>query len=157
MSVDMEYWESLHRVVVGAGAYITDRQGRALLVNPNYRPHWGFAGGSVDEGEHPAQACAREVEEELGLTLPVGELLVVQWDGPRDRRPYPLIHFIFDCGIIDADTPVKLQAEELDDYGFFTEEEAASLLPPWARGRLGAVAAARAAGVTRYLPPVSAG
>ncbi|GAA2377199.1 NUDIX domain-containing protein [Nonomuraea africana] len=157
MSVDTEFWESLHRVLVGAGAYITDPQGRALLVKPNYRPHWSFAGGAVDEGEHPAQACARELVEELGLALPVGELLVVQWVGPRDGRPYPLINFVFDCGVIDVDAPIKLQAEELDDYGFFTEEEAASLLPPWMHDRVTAAAAARAGGTTRYLPPVSAG
>ncbi|MET9344413.1 NUDIX hydrolase [Nonomuraea sp. NPDC003804] len=157
MSVDTEFWASLSKVLAGAGAYITDPRGRTLLVKPNYRDHWGFAGGHVDEGEDPAQACAREVAEELGLTLPVGDLLVVQWVGPLDVRPLPLVNFLFDCGTIPADTPVTLQAEELDDYGFFTEAEARKLLPPWAGDRVPAAAAARASGWSRYLPPVSAG
>lgn len=150
----MNYWETVHRVLSGAGAYITDEQDRVLLVKPNYRPHWGFAGGTVDAGEHPAEACAREVVEEIGLTLDVGALLTVHWVGAMTDRPYPLVHFYFDCGTIASDTPIVLQESELDDYGFFTHEESARLLPPWAADRVPAAAAARKTGSTIYLPPV---
>ncbi|MEU7003752.1 NUDIX hydrolase [Nonomuraea sp. NPDC046570] len=150
--MDHDFWASLNKVVAGAGAYITDPQGRPLLVKPNYRDHWSFAGGHIDEGEHPAQACAREVAEELGLSLPVGRLLTVQW-GQLPEQPFPLIHFLFDCGIVEVDAPVRLQAEELDDYGFFTEEESKGLLPPHLYDRLRAAGTARRDGASLYLPP----
>lgn len=147
-----DYWTTVNRVLVGAGAYITDEQGRAMLVKPNYKPYWGFPGGVVDEGEHPAQACARELVEEIGLTLAVGQLLTLHWVGAMADRPYPLVHFYFDCGTIPADTPIVLQEDELDDYGFFTHEECARLLPAWAADRVPAAAAARESGSTVYLP-----
>lgn len=149
-----DYWTTVNRVLAGAGAYITDEQGRVLLVKPNYRPYWGFAGGVVDEGEHPAQACARELVEEIGLVLEVGPLLTMHWVGGMADRPYPLMHFFFDCGTIAADTPIVLQESELDDYGFFSHEETARLLPAWAVDRVPAAAQARSTGRTVYLPPV---
>ncbi|MFI6601733.1 NUDIX domain-containing protein [Nonomuraea sp. NPDC050536] len=156
MSVD-DFWSSVHRVVTGAGAYITDERGRALLVKPNYRDHWSFTGGIIDEGEHPAQACAREIGEEIGLDLPVGQLLTVQWSHNLAHIPYALVNFMFDCGTIPADTPIRLQAEELDDYGFFSHEEAKDLMIDFAHDRLLAAARARQTGELVYLPPAEGG
>ncbi|MEV0582848.1 NUDIX hydrolase [Nonomuraea sp. NPDC050310] len=150
-----DFWSTIHRVLAGAAAYITDPQGRVLLVDPNYRDHWIFPGGSLDAGEEPAQACAREITEELGLELPVGDLLAVQWVPAYDTRPYPLVSFVFDCGVIPADTPIKVQEAELDGYGFFDPEEAAGLLAPSLHQRLLAAREARADGRIRYLPPTT--
>ncbi len=36
---------------------------------------WEFPGGKVEPGESPADALAREIFEELGLVIDVGELL----------------------------------------------------------------------------------
>ncbi|TMS00032.1 NUDIX domain-containing protein [Nonomuraea basaltis] len=148
-----DFWTTVNRVITGAAAYITDERGRVLLVDPNYREHWSFPGGIVDAGEHPAQACAREVAEEVGLEVEVGPLLTVAWVDGLPNVPYPLVNFVFDCGEIASDTPITLQAEELDDYGFFTVEEAKGLLASHAYQRLLAAAAARESGVMSYLPP----
>ncbi len=148
-----DFWVTVNRAVCGAAAYITDERGRVLLVDPNYREHWGFPGGIIDAGEHPAQACAREVAEEVGLTVEVGPLLTVAWiDGARNV-PFPMVNFMFDCGGIRSDTPITLQAEELDDYGFFTVEEAGRLLAGHAYARLVAAAASRVSGTITYLAP----
>ncbi|WP_327586484.1 NUDIX hydrolase [Nonomuraea sp. NBC_00507] len=151
-----DFWATVNRVIAGAAAYITDEKGRVLLVDPNYREHWNFPGGIVDAGEHPAQACAREVAEEVGLEVEVGRLLTVHW-GELSYIPYPLVNFLFDCGEIASDTPITLQAEELDDYGFFTVEEAERLLPSHVYQRLLAAAAARESGEMRYLSPAQDG
>ncbi|WP_208865223.1 NUDIX domain-containing protein [Amycolatopsis rubida] len=40
---------------------------------------WRSPGGLVEDGESPLAACRREVGEELGIDVPVGRLLVVDW------------------------------------------------------------------------------
>ena len=64
--------------VVCAGAVIRDETGRLLLVQRGREPgagRWSLPGGRVEPGETPAAAAAREVAEETGLTVAVGELL----------------------------------------------------------------------------------
>lgn len=148
------FYAGLFKVAAAAAGFLTDSSGRVLLVKPGYRDHWGWPGGHIDEGESPEAACGRELAEELGITRPVGRLLVVQWVPPRDDRPIPLVHFLFDCGTVEDGTDVKvvLQEEELDDYGFFTAEEAASLMPAYLVARLTAAQRARRTGETVYLP-----
>jgi 8-oxo-dGTP diphosphatase len=150
---DIDYHAGLNKVLAGAGAFLTDPSGRVLLVKPNYRDHWGWPGGHIDEGETPEAACAREVREELGLTPPVGRLLVVHWVPVLPERPFPLVHFLFDCGVVSDAERIVLQEEELDGFGFFTVEETDSLMPPYLVHRVRAAAAARRDGSTAYLSP----
>lgn len=65
---------------MGVGAFITDSAGRLLLVKRLREPeagHWGLPGGKVDFGETIAQTCAREILEELGVEIAVGDLICV--------------------------------------------------------------------------------
>ena len=64
--------------VVCAGAVIRDESGRLLLVRRGKPPAlgtWTLPGGRVEAGESPAAAAAREVAEETGLVVTVGDLL----------------------------------------------------------------------------------
>ena len=91
--VDEATWYAgLASTVVAAGALIRDPGGRALLVKPNYRDHWSVPGGICELGESPQVGCAREVLEEIGLPLPPGRLLVIDWQqphGPSARSALP--------------------------------------------------------------------
>jgi len=62
--------------VVGA-AIIQD--GRCLVAQRgpgmSLAGKWEFPGGKVEDGEEPEAALAREIEEELGLQIAVGEPL----------------------------------------------------------------------------------
>ena len=79
MSLDpSEYFESLPRRRVGAGALLLDVTGNVLMVEPVYKDHWEISGGIVENGEGPRQACERECLEELGLRLEIGRLLVLE-------------------------------------------------------------------------------
>jgi ADP-ribose pyrophosphatase YjhB (NUDIX family) len=124
------YYAGLAAAFVTAGALITDQAGRVLLVKPNYRDHWLFPGGTADDNESPEAACARELEEEIGLALPVGPLLLVDWRPARAERPRPTVSFIFDAGTLESPERIRLQEDELDDHGFFAPAEAAARLGP---------------------------
>lgn len=65
---------------VGVGAFITDAAGRLLLVKRLRAPEagcWGLPGGKVDFGERLVETAAREILEEVGLVIAVGELICI--------------------------------------------------------------------------------
>ncbi|HET9766040.1 MAG TPA: (deoxy)nucleoside triphosphate pyrophosphohydrolase [Thermoanaerobaculia bacterium] len=71
--------------VVGA-AIVRDGRCLAAQRGPAMRlpGKWEFPGGKVEPGEDPRVALAREVREELGLDVAVGELLGTGRDAGND-------------------------------------------------------------------------
>ncbi|WP_243706440.1 NUDIX hydrolase, partial [Micromonospora sp. KC721] len=144
------WYANLPAFHAAAAALITDAAGNVLLVKPTYRADWAFPGGYVEEDEYPHEACAREVREELGLAVAVGELLVVDWAPPAGQRRRALIHFTFDCGTIGLRN-FDLPGHELEDAAFFSPQEAAQRLPGNVAPRVAAASAARARHAAVYL------
>lgn len=62
---------------VAAYAVIVDDDDRLLLSRwiQGRRPAWTMPGGGLEDGEDPADAVRREVREETGYRVRVGELL----------------------------------------------------------------------------------
>ncbi|MET8552950.1 NUDIX hydrolase [Micromonospora zamorensis] len=151
------WYANLASFYAAAAAFITDPAGNVLLVKPTYRDHWAFPGGYVDEGEYPHEACAREIREELGVSVVVGDLLIVDWAPPAGQRPRAIISFTFDCGSRASLDGLSLSAQELEDIAFFPLQEAEQRLPDnaatrvraamRARGRLGPVYLAGGSGI----------
>jgi 8-oxo-dGTP diphosphatase len=135
-----------------AAALFTNPAGRVLLVKPNYRDHWSLPGGILEHGEPPHVGCRREVDEELGLDVDPGPLLVIGWAGPDGVRPRPVVHFVFDGGVLADDAPIRLQESELDHYRFVDPDDLASYLPPIISARVTAALCSRGTGTTAYLP-----
>lgn len=71
------------RHYVGAVGAIFNDAGQVLLMEHVFRPHtpWGLPGGWVEQDEHPAAAVRREIEEELGITVEIKQLLLCELQG----------------------------------------------------------------------------
>jgi 8-oxo-dGTP diphosphatase len=145
-----EWLERRPKVVASAGALLTDEAGRVLVVKPNYRDYWLFAGGQLEAGETPEQACRREVKEEIGLDVEIGRLLVVDWTQPTRDRSLPMLVFIFDGGTIGPER-IRLDGDELDEFRFAPVAEALDLLAANDQRRLPIALEARQTGTTHYL------
>ncbi len=151
--VDPDTWFSgLPGVVVAAGGAVTDRDGRILLVKPNYRNHWTVPGGICEYRESPQEGAARELAEELGLPLAVGRLLVVDWSLQYGDQHRPIMHFVFDAGTLADASGITLQRAELDDIRFTAEAELPSYLPPHVLTRVTGALRALRTGETLFLP-----
>lgn len=69
---------------VAADVLIRDHAERVLLVDPTYKSGWDLPGGMAEANEAPRDAATRELREELGLSLPIGRLLVLDWVPVRE-------------------------------------------------------------------------
>ncbi|MEU8019014.1 NUDIX hydrolase [Micromonospora parva] len=145
------WYANLASFYAAAAAFITDPAGNVLLVKPTYRDHWAFPGGYVDEGEYPHDACAREIREELGISVVAGDLLVVDWAPPAGQRPRAIVSFTFDCGSIANLDGLVLPGQELEDGAFFSVREAEQRLPDNVAPRVHAAMSARGQHAPLYL------
>jgi 8-oxo-dGTP diphosphatase len=124
------WYASLATMYGTAAALITSPADEVLLVKPNYRALWSLPGGILEDGEPPDVGCAREVREELGVSVPVGPLLAVDWIPPAGLRPRPLVAFVFDGGVLTNPSVIVLQESELDEFRFVPVADVAGYLPP---------------------------
>ncbi|GGH58650.1 NUDIX domain-containing protein [Rothia aerolata] len=107
---------------LASAALIRDPQNRILAVKPNYRDGWSLPGGTVEAGEAPKEGCFREVEEEVGLSLEPGRVLTI-FHGLQQGVWGDSTYYIYDGGVIDADTKITLQEEELVTYEWLAQDQ----------------------------------
>jgi 8-oxo-dGTP pyrophosphatase MutT (NUDIX family) len=98
----------------------------------------------VEPGESPRVACIRELDEELGLPLPVGGLLVVDW-APAEGEGDKLL-FVFDGGHLTGEQRerISLRAGELSEWRFVADEQLDDYVPDRLSRRLRTAVGARA-------------
>jgi mutator protein MutT len=115
--------------LVGVGAIIIERN-RVVLVKRGRAPllgEWSIPGGMLEVGETLREAGVREVLEETGLQVEVGELLgvfdrIVRDDEQRTLYHYVLIDFL--CRRIAGEPLAGCDAVEAR---WFTREEIGAL------------------------------
>jgi ADP-ribose pyrophosphatase YjhB (NUDIX family) len=127
--------------VACAGAVIRNEAGELLLVQRGHEPSsglWSLPGGRVDPGEDPRSGAAREVREETGLEVEIGEPLVHIFIGEYEGDDYAAtvvggeLHAgddAADVRWVDAATLTAMDARgELTD-GLLTELRRAGVVP----------------------------
>ncbi|MFI9786425.1 NUDIX hydrolase [Kitasatospora sp. NPDC051984] len=143
------YIASRPRIRAKARTLFTDEQGRVLLVRLvpwNGQTAWVLPGGSIEaDRELPRDAARRETLEELGWQHEPGRLLAIDWM-PSVADELPRTVLVFDGGTVTAEqlSTIRLQEEEIAEWGLFTPEEAQRLLIPPIAHRLAACLAVRA-------------
>ena len=113
-------------ILVAVGLYI-DSFGRVLVQR---RPDtakrgglWEFPGGKIEAGETMRDGLAREWQEELGLTIRVGEFLTeVAIEFPEGTALLPLFRVYYDE--LDFPQPTALEGQTVK---FMTWDEVSAL------------------------------
>jgi len=111
---------------VGVGAILVDSSGKVFLskrgpLSRNEQGLWEFPGGSVEFGEKLADALKREMHEEFGIEIEVGELLdVVDHILPDEGQHWVSPTFI--CKIINS-TPQIREPGKSSQIGWFDPEK----------------------------------
>jgi 16S rRNA (adenine1518-N6/adenine1519-N6)-dimethyltransferase len=114
----------LHRSV---HIFIFNKQGELYLQKRSprkdqYPDHWdSSAAGHNDPGETPSQTAQRELQEELGLEIPLTEVLQY----PACPETGGEFVTLFEAR---TDDPIKLNLEEATTGAFFTPDQLTQLL-----------------------------
>ena len=130
---------------------IRDQDGRVLICQLTYKTDWDLPGGVVEVGESPRLAVSREVDEELGLTITAGDLLLTDWLPPWGGWD-DAICLVFDGGVHDAqilETIVK-QEREIRDAQFCSVEEVRERATDFTARRIEAAVRSGVAGGAAY-------
>jgi RimJ/RimL family protein N-acetyltransferase/8-oxo-dGTP pyrophosphatase MutT (NUDIX family) len=130
---------------------VRDPDDRVLLCQLTYKQDWDLPGGVVEVGESPQLAVAREVEEELGLALDAGALLLTDWLPPWGGWDDALC-LVFDGGVHDPAIleQVVAQVREIRSAEFCTAAQVHERAADFTARRIDAALANLRAGGAPY-------
>ena len=130
-------WVGNERYPIGVVGVIWDAEGRLLLARHTYKPGsgWGLPGGWLRGRESLPVGLARELAEELGFRVTVGDL--VGWGEMRTPRHFTLG---FACQLQDG---AFRPNAEISEIAYFPVEEAVRLVTPRLRPLIEMAARAR--------------
>jgi len=101
---------------------------RVLLLHrrPERGNNWQPVTGTIEDGESPIESARRELREETGQTrepesLDLTQSFMIESQFLRSQHPAPIIasEVTYAAGL-DSRAPIRLDALEHDEYGWFT-------------------------------------
>jgi 8-oxo-dGTP pyrophosphatase MutT (NUDIX family) len=118
---------------------IRDQEQRVLLCQLTYKRDWDLPGGVVEVGESPRLAVGREVDEELGLTIEPGPILLTDWLPPWGGWD-DAVCLVFDGGVHPTEIVEKIvrQEREIRAAEFCTPEQVAMRCADYTTRRIAA-------------------
>ncbi len=111
---------SIPRHVVAAGGLVIDSKGKILLVRHAERG-WEIPGGYVNIGEDLITALKREVREETGIDISVGQLAGIHQNVQAESSDVPT-KVIFDF-LASKQAGTLQTSHEHIDVGWFARDE----------------------------------
>lgn len=103
-------------------AILVDHQNRILIMAKTGKDHWDLPGGKLDEGEEMYDGLHREIKEETGLTVEIGQIVHVgkrHFDDPE--KPVRVMIFYL-CQSIQKIEDIKL-SEEHHEWRLMEEKD----------------------------------
>lgn len=144
-SKEQAVWKEHTKASASASIFLSDNEGRVLLVQDidKYGGKWSPVGGFVDVvyNEEPEVAALREAKEELDLDVRLDELIgvwhyytaddehTVSYDDPNPTsvdKAHMHIGYSYRGTILGG--TFTMQENEVQNYGFFTENEFRQML-----------------------------
>ncbi len=110
--------------------------GEVLLLETTYKKNFELPGGIVEPGETPRQGAIREVQEELGILVNLGQPTIVDWM-PAYLGWSDALEFIFDGGTLqDQDFSHAIPNREIVNWHWTAPKRIKHYLSEVASNRL---------------------
>lgn len=108
------------------------KDGKVLVCRGIGDTDWDLPGGRLHVGEDPQDGLKRELKEELGAEVEVGEpFFVTVWYGAKSGLPRIFVVYI--ATLIDPSVALTVAKDELEEVAWIgkQEVEAFPLAPEW--------------------------
>ena len=105
--------------VAAVGGIVVNERGEMLFIRRSRDPgkgKWGLPGGFVDAGETAEQAVAREIHEEVGLTVVSTEFLTTAPNEYHLRGISSPVIDLFYVVRVQSEAQIALAVDEVDHY-----------------------------------------
>ena len=121
-------------MTVGCGVLIEDKEGRLLLQKRSDTGEWCIPGGAMEPVETYEEAAAREIREEVGITVSDLRLFGL-YSGTERRILYPNEDVVYSLSVIFTTREYKgvisdEDSEVLEHRFFFREDIPDNLFVP---------------------------
>lgn len=146
------YYAAQPAPLVAATGIVLDARGRVLVLTTSYKADLELPGGTVEGTETPEEGLARELKEELDLSLPVGRLLAVDSRPPGELGRSLVVH-VHLVGPLRPEqaAAISFPDGEITEARWLRPEDACAALPARIAPRLRAGLAALHTGSLAHL------
>ena len=126
------YWRIFRPLTIGVRALVVDQNGKILLVKHSYGSGWYLPGGRLRRNESLLHALERELNEEVGITIPrtPNQILGAYSNFAEAKRDHVIVFVV-------KDWERRHQAHfEIDTQQFFDPEHLPADCTPGTKRRI---------------------